>query len=120
MATSTVATKVKAGTNTASPGPTPSAINASSSASVPLAQLTQCRAPQKSASRRLELADLGPQHELAVVQHFGDRPLDAIAKPFALRGEIDKGGNGLLTLSAHAISTEAPWHILTAEGAKSA
>ena len=68
-ATSTVATKVKAGTNTASPVPMPSAIRASNSASVPLAQVMQCRAPQKAASCALELGNLGPKNVLAMFEH---------------------------------------------------
>ena len=78
--------------------------------------------PRAAEGRKLplELGDLGPQNELAVVQHGGDRPLDAVAKPFALRGEVDKGRNGLRAVFAHAISTEAPWHILQRKAAKSA
>src|SRR3990170_3888343 len=67
----------------------------------------------------LELGDLRPQDELAVLQHRGDRPLDAVAKLFALRSEVNEGRNGLPTLFAHAISTEALYRILPAESAKS-
>ena len=47
--TSPVAAKVKLGQNTASPGPIPQAISGSSRASVPLAQLRACLAPEKAA-----------------------------------------------------------------------
>jgi hypothetical protein len=56
---------------------------------------------------------------LTVLQHRGDRPLDAVAKLFALRSEVNEGRNGLRTLFAHAISTEALYRILPAEAAKS-
>ena len=42
--------KVMSGANTASPSPTPSAMKASWSASVPLAQVMQCLRPVKAAS----------------------------------------------------------------------
>ena len=42
---SPLAKKVKSGTNTASPGPTPHAMSASCKASVPLAHVTQCLTP---------------------------------------------------------------------------
>ena len=45
-ATSAVAQNVKDGHSTASPGPMPFARSTSSSASVPLAQVTACFAPQ--------------------------------------------------------------------------
>ena len=47
---SPVAQNVNDGQSTASPGPMPFAISTISSASVPLAQLTTCLAPQKAAS----------------------------------------------------------------------
>jgi len=46
-------------------------------------------------------------------------PLDAVAKLFALRSEVNEGRNGLRTLFAHAISTEALYRILPAEVGKS-
>ena len=58
--TSAVATKVNAGTKTASPGFRPQAISTSASASVPLAQLTQCFAPQNSASCASSSRTSGP------------------------------------------------------------
>ena len=57
---SPVAQKVKDGHSTASPGPMPLAISTISSASVPLAQLTTCLAPQKSASRASSCVTSGP------------------------------------------------------------
>ena len=119
-ATSTVATKVKAGTNTASPGPIPSAIKRQQQR---IGAIGAADAMPRAAERRqltFELGDLRPQHKLAVVQHRGDGPLDAVAKPLALRGEINEGRNGLLTLCAHAISTEALGRILAVQAAKSA
>ena len=50
---SPVAQNVNDGQSTASPGPTPLAISTISSASVPLAQLTTCLAPQKCRERLL-------------------------------------------------------------------
>ncbi len=49
-AISAVAKNVNGGTNTASPGPTPKAINAMSKASEPDAQLMQCSEPVKEQS----------------------------------------------------------------------
>ena len=59
--TSAVAAKVKDGTRIAWPGPAPFAISASPSASVPLAQLSTCLAPQNSASWCSSLATSGPR-----------------------------------------------------------
>src|SRR5690349_22354032 len=59
--TSAVAQNVKDGHNTASPGPIPFAISTSTSASVPLAQLTAWRAPQKPASAVSSARISGPR-----------------------------------------------------------
>ena len=58
--TSAVAQKVNDGQMTASPGPTPLARSASTSASVPLAQVTACLAPQKAASSLSKARTSGP------------------------------------------------------------
>ncbi len=58
---SAVAQNVKDGQITASPGPMPFAISTSASASVPLAQLTTCRAPQNSASACSSARTSGPR-----------------------------------------------------------
>src|SRR5712664_314553 len=57
---SPVAQNVNDGQNTASPRPTPLAISTISSASVPLAQLTTCLAPLKSASAASSCVTSGP------------------------------------------------------------
>src|SRR4051794_13129819 len=59
-AASPVAQKVNEGQSTASPGPTPAAINTISSASVPLAQVTTCLAPLNAASSASSCATSGP------------------------------------------------------------
>jgi len=59
--TSAVAVKVKLGQTTASPGPTPLAINTITRASVPLAQLTAWRAPQNAASSASSVRTSGPR-----------------------------------------------------------
>ena len=65
----------------------------------------------------LKLDDLGPQNVLTMFEHRRDRPLDAVAQPLALRGEVDEGGNGLRAVLTHAISGAAPLSILAAEWA---
>ena len=60
-ATSAVAQKVKDGQITASPGPMPRARNGSTSASVPLAQVTACLAPEKAASSASNARTSGPR-----------------------------------------------------------
>src|SRR6266478_4915703 len=57
---SPVAQNVNDGQSTASPRPTPLAINTISSASVPLAQLTTCLAPLKAASAASSCVTSGP------------------------------------------------------------
>src|SRR3984885_7396014 len=57
---SPVAQKVKDGHSTASPRPTPLAISTMTSASVPLAQVTTCLAPQKAASAASSAVTSGP------------------------------------------------------------
>src|SRR6202790_2761860 len=57
---SPVAQNVKDGQSTASPRPTPLAINTISSASVPLAQLTTCLAPLKAPSAASSWVTSGP------------------------------------------------------------
>ena len=88
---SPVAQKVKDGQNTASPRPMPLAISTIISASVPLAQLTTCFAPQKAASSASSLRDLRTVDELAMGEHAGSRLVDGFAEPAALRGEVDEG-----------------------------
>ncbi len=63
----------------------------------------------------LELGDLGPENVLAMFEHRRDRPLDAVAQPLALRGEVDEGGNGLRAVLTHAISSAASLGILPAD-----
>jgi hypothetical protein len=58
--TSAVAAKVKAGQNTASPDFTPFAISTRARASVPLAQVIACLAPQQAASSASNCATSGP------------------------------------------------------------
>src|SRR5689334_2856116 len=58
--TSAVAQKVKDGQITASPGQMPIALSSSTSASVPLAQLTTCLAPQNAASSASKARTSGP------------------------------------------------------------
>ena len=60
-ATSAVAQNVNDGQITASPGPIPIARNASTSASVPLAQVTAWRAPQNVASSASNVRTSGPR-----------------------------------------------------------
>src|SRR6185312_10714615 len=60
-ATSAVAQNVNDGQSTASPGPTPIARNARTSASVPLAQVTTCRAPQNAANSISKVRTSGPR-----------------------------------------------------------
>src|SRR5512138_3573373 len=55
-----VAQNVNDGQKTASPGPAPIAISTITSASVPLAQLTTCLAPQNSASAFSRVVTSGP------------------------------------------------------------
>ena len=57
---SAVAKKVKGGTKTASPGPMPQAMSGMSSASVPEAQVMQCRAPVKAHRAASSSATSGP------------------------------------------------------------
>ncbi len=87
---SAVAQKVKDGQITASPGPMLFAISTRASASVPLAQVTTCRAPQNSASACFERAHLGTENELAVVEHARDGGVDLAAEPSALGRDIDE------------------------------
>ena len=63
---SPVAQNVNDGHSTASPRPTSFAISTISSASVPLAQLTTCLAPLKSAKRGFQLGDFRTVDELAM------------------------------------------------------
>jgi hypothetical protein len=58
--TSTVAAKVKGVVITSSPAPTPSAISEISSASVPLATVTQCATPVRAARRCSSCFTSGP------------------------------------------------------------
>ena len=54
-----------------------------------------------------ELGDLGSQDELAMLQHGGDRRLDAIAEMGLLCGKVDKGRDGLRAVFTHAISHQS-------------
>src|SRR5262245_5691320 len=63
----------------------------------------------------LELGDLGPENVLTVLEHRRDHPLDAVAQPLALRGEVDEGGNGLRAVLTHAIYSAASLGILSVE-----
>ena len=47
--------------------------------------------PAKGRQRRLQFADLRPHDEGAVIEHGGDAPVDLVADPVALRGEVDEG-----------------------------
>src|SRR4030095_5200706 len=60
-ATSAVAQNVNDGQSTASPGPTPNARSTSTNASVPLAQVITCLAPQKVASSVSNARTSGPR-----------------------------------------------------------
>ena len=51
----------------------------------------------------LELGDLGPQNELAALQYGRNGPLDAVANPLALGGQVDKCRDQPSTLFIHAI-----------------
>ena len=94
--TSAVATKVKAGTNTASPGPMPSAISAKqqSVGAVGARRRSAC-APQNAASCRSSSATSGPRTYWPCFEHRGDRRLDAVAELLALCGEVDEGRDRL-------------------------
>src|SRR5471032_3710972 len=59
--TSAVAQNVNDGQITASPGPMPLARKANTKASVPLAQVTACLAPQKEASSASKARTSGPR-----------------------------------------------------------
>src|SRR4029434_423895 len=63
----------------------------------------------------LELGDLGTENVLAMFEHRRNGPLDAVAQPLALRGEVDEGGNGLRAVLTHAISSAASLDILSVE-----
>ena len=54
-----------------------------------------------------ELGDLGSEDELAMLQHGGDRFLDAIAEMGLLCREVDKGRDGLRAVFTHAISHQS-------------
>ena len=88
---SPVAQKVNDGHSTASPGPTLFAISTITSASVPLAQLTTCLAPENAASCGLERRHFRAVDELAMGEHAGNGLIDRLAEPPALRGDIDEG-----------------------------
>ena len=106
-ATSTVATKVKAGTNTASPLPTPSAISANSQRIGAVGASHAMLGAAERSKLPLELGDLGSQDELAMLQHGGDRRLDAVAEMGLLCREVDKGRDGLRAVFTHAISHQS-------------
>ena len=55
----------------------------------------------------LKLGDLGAQDELAMLQHGGDRLLDAVAEMGLLGREVDKGRDGLRAVFTHAISHQS-------------
>ena len=73
------ATKENAEVMTSSPGATPTAFRASSSASVPEPVPTPWRAPHEGGQLALERLPLGPEDEAAGVEHAG------VARPSARR-----------------------------------
>ena len=89
-----VAKNVKLGTITSSPGPTPSAISASSSASLPDAQPTACSVPQYSAIAASNFAHAGPCTNAPDFAHLGHRRVDLRLQALVLARHIEhRNGN---------------------------
>ena len=76
----TVATNVNGEVITSSPGPTPRAVRAATSAVVPLFTATACSAWQKASERSFEPGHLGALGELAGGQHRRHGGLDVRSK----------------------------------------
>ena len=75
---------------TSSPGRMSSAINAISSASVPLATPMQCFGADVLREALLEFGDLGTHHVLAVLEHLGDPRVDRRLQATVLGLEVDE------------------------------
>ena len=84
-----VAKNVKLGTITSSPGPMPSAISASSSASLPDAQPTACSAPQYSAIAASNCAHAGPCTNAPDLRNLGHRRVDLAPQPAVLARHVE-------------------------------
>src|SRR5499427_1370805 len=106
-ATSAVAQNVKDGQITASPGPIPRAISTSTSASVPLAQLTAWRAPQNVASSASSARTSGPRMnwQCSVTRAIAS----SIAAPSRRRcASTSMNGIGLASLWAGSVMESGP------------
>ena len=78
------------GVMTSSPGPMPSAISATSSASVPDDTAIACSAPSSAASSRSSASTSGPEDEPLAVADARDRREDLVADAAVLRVEIEQ------------------------------
>ena len=76
---------------TASPGPIPSAIRISSSASVPEETPMACFAPQYSASARSNSSTFGPRMKFCVPQDFVEFLPDRLRQRPVLFAQIEQG-----------------------------
>ena len=76
---------------TSSPAPTPSAIIATSSASVPDETPMASRTPRRAGQLALERLDLGPQDEPLAVADADDRRQHLVADRPVLRLQIEQG-----------------------------
>src|SRR4029434_7222402 len=83
------ATNENAGVMTSSPGPTPTAMSASRSASVPDATPSAQRTPHRGASSR-ERPPLGAEDEVARVDHAHEGGVQLAAERRVLPGQIDE------------------------------
>jgi len=100
-----VAKNVKGLVMTASPGPIPSAMSASSSASVPEETPIPWRHWLYAANARLELLDARPQDEVLIRADLFDRRLDFCCERPVLRLQVQQrhlhGGSGLRSGHGH-------------------
>ena len=72
----------------------PLAISTSSSASVPLAQVTAWLGAAERRQFGLECPHFRAEDELAMAEHARDRGIDGAAEPAALRGHVDERNHG--------------------------
>ena len=94
LTASAVAMNVLAGTITRSPGRTPSARSASTSASVPEETATQCPTSQAAANSASKAADLLASHERTRVQEAAPGGQDLLAQRRVLRPQVEPGNGG--------------------------
>ena len=88
------ATKENADVITSSPGPTPTAFRARTSASVPELRPMPWRAPHEGGQLRLERRHLGPEDEAAAREHARGRRRAVVGERGVLAHEVDLRDHG--------------------------